>query len=228
MRRIPIVLGAFLLGILAGLGLRPTPLPAPSILPPPPRPAPGPTPPRPVDPGSLQAELRDRDALIQVLRREIAEQDERRKAIEARIPGGAAPSPARKVLWTSIAGTWESTCGPVTLEHPPVRDGSPVPVTGFWIQGDRRGLIPSGSFDPATGIVRFAWRQDWDEQEGETLLLVTQQGQQLFGCYTSNHGGGQWVLTRGGLEEQRPGRGNGEAEDGRPAPYASLPSPARP
>jgi choice-of-anchor C domain-containing protein len=101
-----------------------------------------------------------------------------------------------------IDGLWDSNYGPVTLYTKPATGGKRA-VTGFWLQDTLsscataagcRGEIKSGTFDPATGQLDFAYFQPWNTIEGTAKLTLT--GTELVGTWTQPGNSGAWTLTR--------------------------------
>jgi len=98
----------------------------------------------------------------------------------------------------SIAGTWDSTYGPVTIQYARGAGHNRVRITGTWVQGPSMvGVITSGTFDPVNGVLEFTFDEPWHNQSGTAVFRLSADGNTLTGTwsYTSG-GGGKWVLTR--------------------------------
>lgn len=92
---------------------------------------------------------------------------------------------------TSIFGTWYSSqYGPLTLT------GSPENVGGHWDQAPGQGQITIGTFNPATGVLAFAYSQPWNDQQGVAGFALSADGTQLVGTWKQPNGNGSWTLTR--------------------------------
>jgi hypothetical protein len=99
----------------------------------------------------------------------------------------------------SIAGVWDSTWGPVTIECADVEDYGSVPIAGSWVQGPGQvGVIKSGTFDSAKGVLEFAFDEPWHNQSGTAVLSLSADGKKLKGTwkFTTSGGSGSWVMTR--------------------------------
>lgn len=110
------------------------------------------------------------------------------------VRAGDAKPAAKKVA--DIAGTWNSPWGQVTLQTSPGKDGKTLAVRGAYssVTGpNRKGLIKSGTFDPATGILEFVLEEPWwdNDTQGTVKLTLAADGQRLEGPYlkTNKHGG---------------------------------------
>ena len=100
---------------------------------------------------------------------------------------------------TSIAGVWDSNWGPATIECADVEDYGSVPITGSWKQGPGQvGVIKSGTFDSAKGVLEFAFDEPWHNQSGTAVLSLSADGKTLKGTwrFTTSGGGGNWTMTR--------------------------------
>jgi len=119
-----------------------------------------------------------------------------------------------------VLGTWQSDWGPVTLEgskqsepfglagtpSPATPGGSEQSITGSWNQNGNIGQIKSGTFNSATGILKFNYYQNWNNQEGVAELTLSADGKTLSGTWKQgaagsgqvDGGGGSWTLTRSG------------------------------
>jgi hypothetical protein len=68
------------------------------------------------------------------------------------------------------------------LEHGRIERNNPVPVTGFWIQGEgMRGVIRSGNYDPATGKLDLLTEETWIGQRGSVQFTLSEDGNVLDG-----------------------------------------------
>ncbi len=95
-----------------------------------------------------------------------------------------------------VAGVWNSDWGPVTLQTTPSKDGKSFTVRGSYDSNtgaNRKGLIKSGTFDPATGILAFALEEPWwgNDTKGTAKLTLAANGRKLEGPYlkTNKDGG---------------------------------------
>jgi len=95
-----------------------------------------------------------------------------------------------------VAGIWESPWGIVTLRTAHA-GGQKLSVTGSYnsITGkNRTGLIESGVYDPATGILEFALEEPWwgNQTTGSARLTLDAAGNRFKGSYTkTNRDGGK-------------------------------------
>ncbi len=91
----------------------------------------------------------------------------------------------------SIFGTWYSSqYGPLTLT------GSPENVGGHWDQSAGQGKITQGTFNPATGVLAFAYYQSWNDQHGVAGFALSADGTRLEGTWSQPSGHSSWNLTR--------------------------------
>lgn len=97
-----------------------------------------------------------------------------------------------------IAGTWDSNWGQVTFEHDPIEGDKPVEVSGHWQQGPKKtGVFKSGTFDPATGIVKVTYYQNWNFLKGSAKFKVNKKGNRMDGSFRQALIlGGTWILWR--------------------------------
>ncbi len=65
--------------------------------------------------------------------------------------------------------------------------GGTYSISGYWMQGDERGEIKSGTYDPNTGAVRFRFFMPPNKTPGEALLKMGTEGRSLSGTYTQNN-----------------------------------------
>jgi hypothetical protein len=96
----------------------------------------------------------------------------------------------------SVAGTWRSNHGSVTLLHAPSVNGQPVVVTGSWDQGGGRiGEIRGGNFTPATGVFELRYFQPWNSATGTGRFTISADGTKLNGTYAQDGGtSGAWNM----------------------------------
>lgn len=96
-----------------------------------------------------------------------------------------------------IAGSWETSWGPMTLEAR--REGGIVVVTGRWVQGPGMiGAVTRGTFDPETRVFEFDFDEPWHNQTGTATFTMSPDGQRLSGTWTfTAGGGGAWTMERG-------------------------------
>ncbi len=113
-------------------------------------------------------------------------------------PPNASTQPESTVaLDHTIAGTWESNFGPVTIEHAEVQGDDPVDITGSWVQGPgKKGTITSGTFDPAKGNLKFNYVEDWSGVKGTANLNLSEDANELSGKWSQAGTSGDWFLTR--------------------------------
>ncbi|HEV3436549.1 MAG TPA: serine hydrolase domain-containing protein, partial [Gemmata sp.] len=87
----------------------------------------------------------------------------------------------------NIAGLWDSDWGYVTIRTTPVKDTKLHAVAGSYVHAkDQIGLIKSGTFDPATGILEFAFEEPWrgDQVKGTAKLTLSPDGKRFKGTFT--------------------------------------------
>jgi CubicO group peptidase (beta-lactamase class C family) len=110
----------------------------------------------------------------------------------------ACPRPA----WAApgvkdVAGDWDSDWGWVVLQATPTKGARTLAVRGFWAQdADKKGLISSGTFDPATRTLECSIRQGWNNQHGTAKFTLSADGQTFKGTWRHGGGAGEWVLRR--------------------------------
>ncbi|MBI3180526.1 MAG: DUF2974 domain-containing protein [Myxococcales bacterium] len=96
-----------------------------------------------------------------------------------------------------VAGTWQSSWGPVTLSHPALQGNRPAPISGSFQQpNDGTGTITGGSWNPATGRLEFEYYQPWNKMPGKATLTLSKDGKQLTGGYKQPNASGSWTMTR--------------------------------
>ncbi len=84
----------------------------------------------------------------------------------------------------SIAGNWDSNWGPITFEHDPITGNGPVEVTGHWQQGPKKmGVFKTGSYDPATGVVKLTYYQNWNYLHGSAKFTINKKGNRMDGYF---------------------------------------------
>jgi hypothetical protein len=94
----------------------------------------------------------------------------------------------------SIADTWSSNFGDVTLQHVPIVGNKPVTVTGSWQQDNDPsmiGRIDGGTFSPVTRKLDFSYTQEWDGSTGTASFTLSCGGQYMPGFCN-----GPWNLWR--------------------------------
>ena len=97
----------------------------------------------------------------------------------------------------AVAGEWDSDWGWVVLEASPIEGTRALAVTGYWIQDtEKKGLIPSGTFDPATRTLEFALVQSWNKKRGTATFVLSADGRTFKGTWQYGDGQGEWLLRR--------------------------------
>jgi CubicO group peptidase (beta-lactamase class C family) len=102
----------------------------------------------------------------------------------------------RNLAWRAadVAGIWDSPWGLFTLRAAPA-DGNKRAVTGTYASDtgkNRTGLVKSGVFDPATGILELAYEAPWwgNQTKGTAFLTLDAAGNRFQGLYaTTNQDG---------------------------------------
>jgi len=93
----------------------------------------------------------------------------------------------------TIAGVWTSDWGPVTISV----DSATGKVTGSWDQGDGKiGKITDGTFDSASGILKFSYYESWYDLNGSAQLTLSSDGKKLEGTWTQPGNSGIWIMSR--------------------------------
>ncbi|MBX9878978.1 MAG: hypothetical protein K2Y22_11025 [Candidatus Obscuribacterales bacterium] len=106
------------------------------------------------------------------------------------------PQQASQPATPSIAGTWSSTYGPMTLEVSNQPNGLQQ-VKGHWQQAaDKQGVIEEGVYDPKAGTVNFSYYEHWINVHGTASLNLSADGRTLEGTWTQAGSTGRWTLTR--------------------------------
>ncbi|HEX4592364.1 MAG TPA: protein kinase [Gemmataceae bacterium] len=97
-----------------------------------------------------------------------------------------------------VAGNWESDWGPVTLEHGSIKVDHSVTVTGsYLVEGDKRGVITQGTFDPVQRTLHFTFAESWWNGTGSADLRLSADGNKLEGTWrNSNSESGVWTMIR--------------------------------
>ena len=113
----------------------------------------------------------------------------------------ATPSPTEEAVpraeGLDLNGVWDSTYGPVTLEHDEISGSDAVEVTGSWVQGpDKPGEITGGTFDPEKGTLEITYTETWSGTDGTASFELSDDGDTLDGTYEQKNSRGAWVLTR--------------------------------
>jgi HEAT repeat protein/tetratricopeptide (TPR) repeat protein len=97
----------------------------------------------------------------------------------------------------SVAGTWESNWGPITLQHGPPEGNRAVAVTGSWVpEPGKRGVIRDGTFDPAGGTLEFTFHQPWDGKTGTARLTLSVRDRRFQGTWKAPGDNGTLALAR--------------------------------
>jgi CubicO group peptidase (beta-lactamase class C family) len=109
-----------------------------------------------------------------------------------------APAARGQNASADIAGSWDSTWGFVTFRTAPVRGKPSFAVTGSYISGKGlKGLIKSGTFDPATGVLEFVYEEPWrNPSQGNARFKRAADGKHFKGTYQQGKEHGDWMLTR--------------------------------
>jgi CubicO group peptidase (beta-lactamase class C family) len=97
-----------------------------------------------------------------------------------------------------IAGSWDSTWGFITFQTAPVQGKKVLAVTGSYISGKgRNGVVKSGTFDPATGVLEFVYNEPWrNPSQGSARFKRAADGKHFKGSYQHGNERGDWSLTR--------------------------------
>jgi hypothetical protein len=98
----------------------------------------------------------------------------------------------------TIAGTWASDWGQVTLVHGPIKGHGPVVVSGFCIMGDDKAFITRGTFDPTDGSFEFLFSEPANELTGSAKMQLSANSNRLEGRWSNSAGqSGTWTMIRG-------------------------------
>jgi hypothetical protein len=100
-----------------------------------------------------------------------------------------------KLTIVSLAGKWQSNWGLVEFNSD---------LSGRWNQGVGIGQIKDGTYDPQTRKLVFHYYQPWNEMDGTTTMMLSEDGNQLSGTWIQQRGSnpagsggsGGWVMTR--------------------------------
>jgi alpha-tubulin suppressor-like RCC1 family protein len=144
----------------------------------------------------------------------------RRGGPPAIAPATPAGAPAR-----SIAGTWNSKLGTVTLQHAPATGTGPVAVVGFHDESrNNRAELRDGRFDPVAGTLEFTYFQPWRNVTGTGRFVLSADNNKLTGTYSQPGATGPWNLERAGVPSASPAPGASAKSAARPAdsPGAQL------
>jgi CubicO group peptidase (beta-lactamase class C family) len=97
-----------------------------------------------------------------------------------------------------IAGLWDTSYGFATIHTAPSRDKKVLSVTGFYLPDKKhKGLIKSGTFDPATGVLEFAFEEPWQgDSKGTAKFTLDADGNHFKGSYKQGGLNGDWNMTR--------------------------------
>jgi CubicO group peptidase (beta-lactamase class C family) len=105
-------------------------------------------------------------------------------------------APPRAPGARDITGEWDTSWGWMVLEAGR-QEGKTLPVTGYWIQNiDQKGVIESGTFDPATRTLDVVIVQSWNKQRGKATFKLAPDGRTFNGTWEHSGGKGEWVLRR--------------------------------
>ena len=101
--------------------------------------------------------------------------------------------------YKQILGDWTSNFGPVHVDLvslEPATGGTKV--KGSWLEGpDKKGLITSGRYDPATKKLTLDYTETWTKLSGHAVLVLDKSATELAGPFkTSNGQTGQWIWKR--------------------------------
>ena len=122
-----------------------------------------------------------------------------RSVIVLRRDENGGPSVADSSGVNSIAGTWESVGGPVTLEHGPIEGRSAVTLSGFYLLNNdkNRGVITRGTYYPFKRTAQFEFAEPWWGGTGSVELTLSADGNELGGTWRNSKGeGGAWQTMR--------------------------------
>ncbi|QVL33733.1 beta-lactamase family protein [Telmatocola sphagniphila] len=93
------------------------------------------------------------------------------------------------------AGIWDSDWGYFTFRTTPHKDSKLLSVTGTYLHAkDQTGLLKSGTFDPTTRVLEFAFEEPWrgDKVKGTARLTLGPLGRRFKGTFNLlNENGGQ-------------------------------------
>ncbi len=85
-----------------------------------------------------------------------------------------------------VSGFWNTDWGPMQINATPVTGGT-YSISGYWMQGDERGEIKSGTYDPNTGSIRFHFSMPTINQQGDATLKLSPEGRSVSGTYIQNN-----------------------------------------
>src|ERR1700722_17330146 len=82
-----------------------------------------------------------------------------------------------------IAGSWDSDRGFVFLKTEPIAGKNHLAVTGTYHPGpDQKGVVTSGTYDPATGVLEFSFEESWRKPaKGSARLTIAPNGKHFKG-----------------------------------------------
>ena len=96
----------------------------------------------------------------------------------------------------SVAGTWLSNWGPVTLVVKP--SGNGVQISGFYQENvGQKGTIENGSFDPKTRQLVYSYLQSWsnkNNEKGTATLTLSQDGKTMAGRWQQSKKSGPYTM----------------------------------
>jgi CubicO group peptidase (beta-lactamase class C family) len=103
------------------------------------------------------------------------------------VPAFTPPSSGAEPIDVA-AGIWDSDWGYFTFRTAPGKDAKVLSVTGSYLHAkDQIGLIKSGTFDPASGILEFAYEEPWrgDKVRGTARLTLGPLGKKFKGTFVT-------------------------------------------
>src|SRR5579872_1329575 len=87
-----------------------------------------------------------------------------------------------------ITGVWESEWGLVTLKATPVKNKEVLAVTGHYVRArDQTGVIKSGTFDPASGVLQLNLEEPWNDTKGSARLTRAADGKEFKGHFSKSN-----------------------------------------
>ncbi len=98
----------------------------------------------------------------------------------------------------SVLGNWQSEWGPVTLQSAGTSADGKMAIRGSWQQGAKgTGIIENGTYDQASGILKFVYYQPWNATRGNATLIKSADGNRFSGSFTQPPSyTGAWTLFR--------------------------------
>jgi len=58
------------------------------------------------------------------------------------------------------------------------------------------GKITDGTFDSASGILKFSYYESWYDLNGSAQLTLSSDGKKLEGTWTQPGNSGTWIMSR--------------------------------